>query len=281
MKVTGSQLSKQRVTVLGAGSSAIGISDQIVAGMMREGLSEADARSALWLVDSRGLVHSARTNLESAKQRYAQPVELLKDWKLERPDRFTLMDVVANARPSIVIGTSAQPGGFSEEVVRAMAENAERLVVLPLSNPTSKSEAAPADILRWTDGRALVATGSPFAPVTYNGQTFNIGQCNNAFIFPGVGLGVLAARATRVTKEMFVAAALTLSDLSPALSDPSASLYPPLERVREASRKVAVAVAREGQRSGLAEQTSIDELEGHINEKIWTPNYRRLIPESV
>lgn len=150
------------------------------------------------------------------------------------------------------------------------------LVIFPLSNPTSKSEATPADILRWTDGRALVATGSPFAPVTCNGRTFQIGQCNNAFIFPGIGLGVLATQARRVTSEMFVAAALTLSDLSPALHDPSAPLYPPLERVREASHKIALAVAIEAQRSGLAEQTSVEELERRVDERIWTPNYRRL-----
>jgi malate dehydrogenase (oxaloacetate-decarboxylating) len=276
MKVTCSQLSKQRVAILGAGSAAIGISDQIVAGMMREGLSETEARSQIWLVDSRGLVHSGRTNLEPAKQRYAQPIELLNDWKLERPDQFTLKDLVANALPRILIGTSAQPGAFSEDIVRAMAQNAKRPVIFPLSNPTSKSEATPADILSWTNGRALVATGSPFAPVTYGYRTFIIGQCNNAFIFPGVGLGVLAAQARRVSREMFVAAALTLSELSPALIDSSAPLYPPLQRVQKVSRKVAVAVAREAQRSGLAAPTSTDELERRIDERIWTPNYRQL-----
>lgn len=276
MKVIGSQLSSQRVVIMGAGSAAIGISDQIVAGMRREGLSETDARSLIWLLDSRGLVHSGRTNLEATKHRYAQPFESLTPWKLDRPDQFMLADVVANARPTILIGTSAQPGAFSEEIVRTMAQYVHRPLIFPLSNPTSKSEAAPADIMRWTDGRALIATGSPFAPVTHNGKTLHVGQCNNAFIFPGVGLGVLAAQARRVTNEMFVVAALTLSDLSPALVDPSAPLYPPLERVREASRKVALAVAKEAQRSGLAEPISNDLLEQRIDEKIWTPQYRRL-----
>lgn len=275
MKITRSQLSKQRVAILGAGSAAIGISDQIVAGMVREGLSETEARLRIWLIDSRGLVHSARTNLEPAKQRYAQPVEMLTDWKLQRPEQFTLEDVVSNTFPTILIGTSAQPGAFSEKMIRLVAQHIELPVIFPLSNPTSMSEATPADILRWTDGRALVATGSPFAPVTYNGRTFHIGQCNNAFIFPGVGLGVLAAQARRVTSEMFVAAAFTLSDLSPALHDPSAPLYPPLERVREASHKIALAVAMEAQRLGLAEQTSVEELERRVDERIWTPNYRR------
>ncbi len=276
MNVNRTQLSNQRVAILGAGSSAIGISGQIVVGMMREGLSESEARSRLWLVDSRGLVHSARTNLESAKQRYAQPVGTLSDWKLEKPDQFTLRDVVTNAKPTILIGTSAQPRAFSEEIIGTMAQQTERPIVFPLSNPTSKSEATPVDILRWTKGRALVATGSPFSPVTFNGKTFHIGQCNNAFIFPGVGLGVLAAAAKRVNSEMFVAAALTLSDLSPALIDRSAPLYPPLEQVREASRRVALAVALEAQRSGLAEQTNIDVLEQRIEARIWPPTYRKL-----
>ncbi|HUE80758.1 MAG TPA: NAD-dependent malic enzyme [Pyrinomonadaceae bacterium] len=278
VKVTRSQLREQRVAILGAGSSAIGISDQIVAAMMRQGLSEAEALLRIWLVDSRGLVHSARSNLEPAKQQYAQPVEMLKDWILEGPGQSPLKDVVTNARPTILIGTSAQPGAFGEEIINTMAQYTERPMIFPLSNPTSKSEATPADILRWTDGRALVATGSPFSPVTYKGKTFNIGQCNNAFIFPGVGLGVLAAQAKRVNSEMFVAAALTLSDLSPTLKDLYAPLYPPLEQVREASRKVALAVAQEAQRSGLAMQTTMDELERRIDAKIWPSKYRRLIP---
>lgn len=276
MKVTGSRLGQQRVAILGAGSAAIGISDQIVAGMMREGLSEADARALIWLIDSRGLVHTGRTNLEPSKQRYAQRFANLADWKLEQPHQFMLKDVIVNARPTILLGTSAQPGAFNEEVVRGMAQNTQRPVIFPLSNPTSKSEATPAEILSWTDGRALIATGSPFAPVNHNGKTIRIGQCNNAFIFPGVGLGVLASHARRVTGEMFVAAALTLAELSPAITDPTAPLYPPLDHVRQASRKVAVAVAKEAMRAGLTDLTSVDELERRIDEKIWTPKYRPL-----
>jgi len=277
MKVTGSQLGRQRIAILGAGSSAIGIADQIVAGMRREGATEPDARSALWLIDSRGLVHSGRTNLEPAKQRYAQPFEKLTDWKLERPGVFAFKDVVENARPTILIGSSAQPGAFTEEIVRAVAQNAERPVIFPLSNPTSKSEATPTEILAWTNGRALVATGSPFAPVSLGGKTFRVGQCNNAFIFPGVGLGILAARAQRVTNDMFAAAALALSEQSPVFKDESAPLYPPLEDVRRVSRKVALAVAKEAQRAGLAEKTSMEELERRIDEKMWQPHYRKLV----
>lgn len=276
MKVTGSQLGRQRIAILGAGSSAIGIADQIVTAMLREGLNEMQARSALWLIDSRGLVHSDRRSLESGKQRYARPVDQLSGWQVDQPAVFAFRDVVKNARPTILIGTSAQPGAFTEQIVRAVAENAERPVIFPLSNPTSKSEANPVDILNWTDGRALVATGSPFAPVALNQRVFQIGQCNNAFIFPGVGLGVLASGARRVTNEMFAAAALALSERSPALRDDSAPLYPALEEVRQVSRSVALAVAKEAIGAGLAHKLNMDELERRIDERMWEPHYQRL-----
>jgi malate dehydrogenase (oxaloacetate-decarboxylating) len=271
--VAGAQLSSQQVAILGAGSSAIGISDQIVAGMQLEGLSKEDARSRIWLLDSHGLVHTGRTDLEPTKQTYAQPVELLSSWNLENSQSPTLVDVVTNVRPSVLIGTSAQPGAFTERIVREMAKHVERPIIFPLSNPTSKSEAIPSDLLRWTHGRALVATGSPFTPVEFNGRTFEIGQCNNAFIFPGVGLGVLASRATRVTDEMFVAAALVLSNASPALADPEKSLYPSLTHVRHISREVAIAVGLEAQRAGVAKVTSKEELEKRVNGKIWAPHH--------
>lgn len=275
-KISGTKLCEQRVVILGAGSSGVGISDQIVAGMQLEGLSQAAARARIWLLDSHGLVHTGRTDLEASKQTYAQPVESLSGWQLVTPSQFTLLDVVANVRPTVLIGTSAQTGAFSEAVVREMASHVERPIIFPLSNPTSKCEGRPGDLLEWTDGRALVATGSPFPPVTYKGRTFQIGQCNNSFIFPGVGLGILASGATRVTNEMFVAAALVLSEASPALSNAFASLYPPLETVGEISRAVALAVALEAQRSGVAEKTSLAELEERINEKIWRPHHRHL-----
>jgi malate dehydrogenase (oxaloacetate-decarboxylating) len=158
-----------------------------------------------------------------------------------------------------------------------MGEHVERPVIFPLSNPTSKSEAIPVDLINWTDGRALVATGSPFAPVVFKDRTIHIGQCNNAFIFPGVGLGVIASGARRVTNEMFVAAARALAEFSPALKDHTASLYPTLEGVRKVSREVAFAVAREAVRSGLAEPVSDSQLERKIDGKIWTPRYARYV----
>ena len=181
--------------------------------------------------------------------------------------------MIKNVRPTILIGTSAQPGAFTEEIVREMAKHVDRPVIFPLSNPTSKSEATPSDLLEWTNGRAVIATGSPFPAVVHEGREIRIGQCNNSFIFPGVGLGVIASGARRVTDAMFVAAARVLSEFSPALQDPAAPLYPPLEQVREVSRRVALEVAREAQRAGLAAGTRFDQLEQLLRQKMWQPQY--------
>ena len=187
-----------------------------------------------------------------------------------------LQDVVANVHPTILIGTSAQAGAFTEEIVREMAQHVARPIIFPLSNPTSKSEAHPADIIAWTQGQALVATGSPFPPVKYNGRTISIGQCNNMFIFPGVGLGVIAAQARFVKDEMFIAAARALSEYSPANNDPDASLYPAVEDVREVAHGVALAVGKAAQQAGVAAQSSEEELERRIKATMWTPQYPRL-----
>ena len=263
MKLLGATLSEQRIVILGAGSSAIGICDQIVAAMVQAGDTEQDAKRNLWLVDSKGLVHEGRSNLESSKQKYARPATSI---------GLNFVDVVNNVRPTILIGTSGQQGAFSEDIVREMARHVARPVIFPLSNPTSKSEATPSDLLNWTGGRALIATGSPFPAVTHNGRLIKIGQCNNAFIFPGVGLGVIAARARRVTDGMFSAAARVLSEFSPALSDPDGPLFPPLEVVQQVSYRVALAVGTEAVRSGLT-SLSLDSLERAITDKMWSPQY--------
>ena len=273
MKITRTTLGKQRIVILGAGSSAIGICDQIMATMLHAGYSEDEAKQSLWLVDSKGLVHKERYQLEASKRKYAQPIERIAKWQLSDPSNLTLSEVVKNVHPTVLIGTSAQPGAFSEDVIREMAAHVERPVVFPISNPTSKSEATPADLLEWTDGRALVATGSPFPPVNRAGRSIRIGQCNNAFIFPGLGLGVIASGAQRVTDGMFVVAARVLSECSPAMNDPDAPLYPPLECVREISRKVALAVGVEAQRVGVARPTCFEELEHHVTNKMWNPRY--------
>ncbi len=273
MKLLKSKLGEQQILILGAGSAAIGICDQILAAMLQAGYSEHDGKEKLWLVDSKGLVHSGRTDLEDSKRRYAQPAERMGSID---PAGFSFFDVVRKVQPTILIGTSGQRGAFSEEIVREMAKHVGRPVIFPLSNPTSKSEATPLELLQWTDGRALIATGSPFQPITYAGRLIKVGQCNNVFIFPGVGLGVIASGADRVTDAMFSAAARVLSEFSPALTDADAPLYPPLERVREISRKVALAVGVEAQQAGLTETTSLEELERNVRDKMWSPHYVRL-----
>jgi malate dehydrogenase (oxaloacetate-decarboxylating) len=276
VRAIGARLRDERVVILGAGSSAIGISDQIVAAMRSEGLTEAEARGAIWLVDSEGVVHANRPNLSPSKLPYAKPASRIAEWAADRGGQIGLLDVVRNVKPGILIGTSAQPGAFTEEAVRAMAAGAARPIVFPLSNPTSKSEAVPADLLRWTDGRALVATGSPFPDVVHNGQTIRIGQCNNAFVFPGIGLGVIASGATRVTDTMFVAAARALSAESPVDTVSRDGLYPRLERAREIALHVAVAVGEEAQQNGVAPGTSKRALEERIRRAMWTPVYPTL-----
>jgi len=272
-KITKTKLSEQRIVILGAGASAIGISDQIVATMIAEGATETEARANLWLVDSQGLVHSGRAKLDEFKQKYSQPIEATLNWVADDPAHLSFADVIKNVRPTILLGMSAQPGAFTEEIVAEMAKHVDRPVIFPLSNPTSKSEAKPADLMAWTDGRALIATGSPFPSIVHDGRVIRIGQCNNSFIFPGVGLGVLASGASRVTDAMFVAAARVLSEFSPALRDADAPLYPPLESVREISSRVALEVALEAQRAGLAKEMRSELLEGAVKARMWEPNY--------
>lgn len=269
LKVLHSELDEQRIVILGAGSSAIGICDQIVAAMVQAGSTEHEAKQKLWLVDSKGLVHDGRINLESSKKKYAHPAASIEAVGL------SLLDVVKNIHPTILIGTSGQQGAFNEDVVCEMAKHVERPVIFPLSNPTSKSEATPDELMKWTNGRAMIATGSPFPAISHNGRLIKVGQCNNAFIFPGVGLGVMASGARRVTDAMFSAAARVLSEFSPALSDPNGPLFPPLEVVREVSYRVALAVGTEAVRAGLASM-SLDSLERAVTNKMWTPHYVHL-----
>ncbi len=277
--VTRTKMSEQRVVLLGAGSAAVGIAGQIVTAMETDGLSVAEARTRVWLVDSQGLVHDGRRDLDASKRLYAQPAERARGWsQVEAP---TLLDVVRHVKPTILIGTAALAGAFDEQIVREMARHVERPVIFPLSNPTSKCEVLPADAIRWTEGRAVVATGSPFDPVEYGGRRFEIAQCNNAYIFPGVGLGVIAVEAPRITDGMFVAAARALSELAPVRRNPEAPLLPPPGEVRAVSRQVATAVAREAQREGVVEGLSDAEMERRIVARMWTPRYLpyRRVPE--
>jgi malate dehydrogenase (oxaloacetate-decarboxylating) len=204
---------------------------------------------------------------------YAQPGDRVSDWPSASSGSIGLADVIAKVDASVLIGLSTVPGAFTEPIIREMARKTRRPIIFPLSNPTEKCEARPEDLIRWTDGRALMATGSPFNPVRYEGRSIAIAQCNNIYIFPAVGLGAVASRAWRITDRMMQAAARKLAEYSPALADPSAPLLPPLTEVRRSTLAVAIAVGAEAQRSGVAPVTSAEELERCVNETLWTPQY--------
>ena len=267
------KLVDQQVVIVGAGSAGTGIAEQIVAAMVADGLSDAEARARMFMVDRPGLLTSDMDDLLTFQTPLAQAPDAVAGWTLESPGTISLLDVMRNAKPSILIGVTGVKGLFTEEVVRAMAAGNDRPVILPLSNPTSRAEATAVDVLTWTDGRALVATGSPFDPVELNGTTFQIAQSNNAYIFPGVGLGVLASGATRVSDEMFMAAAHALAATvdAKAIGD---RLLPPLTEIRAVSRAIAIAVGAQAQAQGLAPATSEAELVAAVDAKMWQPEYR-------
>jgi malate dehydrogenase (oxaloacetate-decarboxylating) len=275
-QVTGTRLVDQRIVILGAGSAGTGIADALVAALRDEGLGERAALDRLRLVDRQGLLHTRLPGLTPIQERYAQPIERLAGWAQAGP--LDLGAVVENLHPTVLIGCSGQPGTFTEKVVRTMAGHVARPVIFPLSNPTSRSEGTPAELLAWTGGRALVATGSPFADVIQDGRRFPIAQCNNAYIFPGVGQGVIASGARRVTDTMFLAAARALADTSAARHDGAAPLLPPLEQIVEVSRRVARAVALQAQSEGLIAACSAEELDRRLTACRWEPRYRRMRP---
>ena len=276
--VTGKRLRDQQIVFLGAGSAAVGVADYLRAALVQDGLSEAEARGRFWLVDKDGLLHTGRTDLTPEQRVYAQPAERVADWPRTSHGAIGLADVIGRIEATILIGLSTVGGAFTEPIVREMARKVERPVIFPLSNPTTRSEASPEDLIRWTDGRALVATGSPYAPVQYEGRTIPIAQCNNVFIFPAVGLGVVASGARRVTDGMMLAAARALGEHSPARTDPSGSLLPALRDVRAVARAIATAVGLEAQRAGVAPKTSPEELRDRVAATQWTPEYRRTVP---
>ena len=271
--VTGRRLKDQQFVVFGAGSAGIGVADGIRAAMRGEGSSEEEARNHFWVIDRDGLLHSGRKDLSPEQAVYAQPASRLSAWPQTSSGKVGLADVIGKIDATVLIGLSTVGGAFSEGVVREMAQKTERPIILPLSNPTSKSEAKAEDLIHWTDGRGLVASGSPFAPVTYGGRQFPIAQCNNVYIFPAIGLAVVASGASRVTEPMMLAAARALGANSPALRDPSGSLLPPLRDIRRVAAEIALAVGIEAQRDGVAPEMSEDELRRRIQETQWTPAY--------
>ena len=273
VKVTGKSLKDQQIVMLGAGSAGIGVADGLRAAMTAEGLSEEEARSRFWVVDKDGLLHSERKDLTPEMAVYAQPAERVAAWPRTSNGQIGLADVIGKIDATVLIGLSTVGGAFSETIVREMARKVERPIIFPLSNPTIKSEAKADDLIRWTDGRALVATGSPFAPVSYEGRKIPVAQCNNVYIFPAIGLAVTASGARRVTDGMILAAARELAENSPALRNASASLLPALTDIRKVAVQIAIAVGQEAQRAGVAPKTTKEELRRRVIATQWVPAY--------
>jgi malate dehydrogenase (oxaloacetate-decarboxylating) len=271
----GEALNEQKIVFVGSGSAGCGIAELIITAMVIEGLTDAQARARVFMVDRAGLLTQGMADLLDFQKRLAQPSSAVKEWKLTSgSDYANLMDVINNTQPSILIGVSGQPGLFTEEVIRQMLVGCSRPVILPLSNPSQHVEAHPQDVVTWTDGKAIVATGSPFEQIEHNGENFEISQCNNSYIFPGVGLGVISCKAKLVSDEMLMVASTTLAELSPGQEDQSSAVLPPLTTLPQISRKIAFTVAKTAIAQDLARDMTDDELLASIERNFWSPVYR-------
>lgn len=276
--VSGVPLSEHRVVIFGAGSAGSGIARQLRDAMIGVGLSEAEATARTWAVDRPGLLTDDMPDLRSFQRPYARPAAEVAGWARDPSlPGIALEEVVCRVEPTILVGTSTRTGAFTESIVKTMAARCDRPIILPLSNPTRLAEAVPEDLLRWTEGRALVATGSPFEPVTHDKVTYVIGQANNALVFPGLGLGAVVARASRVTDNMIFAAARAVAGLVDS-STPGASLLPQVNDVRETSVAVALAVVRAAADDGVCRSKLEDDLEAQVRRCMWEPAYRPVLP---
>ena len=269
----GTQLRDQRVTFLGAGSAGCGIAEKIVAQMIAEGATEDEARSQVFMVDRFGLLTDDIPNVLGFQRKLVTRKANIAHWKVDAPN-ISLQDVVHHSKPTILIGVSGQPGLFTEEIIREMHRNCHHPIIMPLSNPTSRAEARPQDVIAWTEGAALIATGSPFAPVYYQNRTYPIPQCNNAYIFPGLGLGILAGKARRVTDGMLLAASQTLASLSPLATTGKGSLLPAIADIQHVSKVIAAEVARVARQEGVAPEMSPETLQHRLDTEFWNPEYR-------
>jgi malate dehydrogenase (oxaloacetate-decarboxylating) len=277
-RASGTRMADQRVVIHGAGTAGTGIADVLRDVMVGEGLAPEEATRRFWCLDRDGLLTDDRADrLLDFQRPYARPAAEVAGWRRAGAEQGpSLAEVVGHVHPTMLVGTSTQAGAFTEAIVREVAAHVERPVIMPLSNPTSRAEAAPADLIAWTDGRALVATGSPFDPVTHDGVSYRIAQANNALVFPGLGLGVAVAKARRVSDAMLAAAADAVAGLADA-STPGAPLLPPVDRLREVSATVAVAVAAAAAAGGLA-QVALDDPVQQVHQAMWQPAYPRVEP---
>ncbi|RUO48550.1 NAD-dependent malic enzyme [Pseudidiomarina donghaiensis] len=270
----GAQLKDQTVAFVGAGSAGCGIAEQIIQQMVAEGLTDEQARRQIFMVDRFGLLTEGMSDLRDFQQALAQPLSNLSHWQ-HSGDYASLLDVMHCAKPGVLIGVSGQPGLFTEQVIRAMHQYTEQPIIFPLSNPSRQIEAHPAHVVEWTNGDAIIATGSPYDAVKFQGQEYPIAQCNNSYIFPGIGLGVIAVKARSISDEMLMAASNTLAEASPRVLGESDHLLPGITNIAELSKKIAFNVAKVAQQQGLALEVSDETLQQRIDANFWKPQYRR------
>ena len=268
----GEKLSQQRIAFLGAGSAGCGIAEHIIRQMQREGLSEAQARSQVFMVDRYGLLTDSMTELQKFQVPLVQKESALAAW--DKSQKLGLAQVVKQGKITVLFGVSGQKGLFTQEVIETLCVNTEHPIVLPLSNPTSRVEATPQEVTNWSKGKAIIATGSPFPDTTFEGQTFEVSQCNNSYIFPGIGLGVLAARATGISDNMLMAASQALADISVKYVKAPGAILPPIRVIREISEEIAYAVALQAVEDKLALPITIENLERRLKANFWLPKYR-------
>jgi len=280
VNATGVPLKDQTIALFGSGGAGLGIASLLLTAMQEEGLTEAQARDRIFAFNRNGLLVEGGSGIHEGQRPWVRPRGDIAGWQLSGGNDISLLDVVRNAGITGLVGTSAQPGAFTEEIVRAMASHTPRPIIFPLSNPTSCAEATPVDLLNWSDGRAIVGTGSPFAPVEVNGKLIPIAQTNNSYIFPGLALGILVSRARRVTDAMIMAAAKALAQLSPAREDKNGRLLPPIADSRKVGMVVAEAVGRQAIVDGVAaiadEGVLAEQLRAYVWEPVYVP-YERLL----
>jgi malate dehydrogenase (oxaloacetate-decarboxylating) len=267
------RLVDQKICFAGAGSAGCGIASHLIAHMRKEGLSENEAKQRIYMVDRHGLLTTDSEDLHDFQHELARDHEEAIRW-LEESGQVSLLGVMKHVKPTVLVGVSGQFNLFTEPVIREMSAHVERPIVFPLSNPTSLAEATPKDVIEWSEGRAIVATGSPFESVEHEGRTHSIAQCNNSYIFPGVGLGVVASRAKRMTENMLIAASEALADSSPKANEPNQGLLPPLDEIRDLSKVIARRVGRQAMRDGVAPEGNELALDRAIDDNFWEPKYR-------
>lgn len=279
-RMTNKKLSDMRVAFVGGGSAGCGIAAMLIQQMRHEGMSESDARKRIYMLDRLGLITAGQTGLRDFQAKLAQQPEDINHWAIAG-DYASLYEVVEHAKPDILIGVSGVPGLFTQEVIELMAKHHELPIIFPLSNPSRQVEAHPLDVIKWTGGKVIIATGSPFGDVMYQGQAFHVAQCNNSYIFPGIGLGVIVSKARIISDEMIMASSNTLAEVSPLANNGEGGLLPPLTQITELSKSIAFNVAKVAMQQGYALKVSDEELKSRIDKYFWAPEYREYKRSSV